>query len=90
MNSSDGAQEEITLKMRRVLGAASPYSQGGSLRITLPRQVAQMYGLEKWSFKELEKKVFVFVETDKGILVVPLEKVLELKELGKHISTLGQ
>lgn len=77
--SSVGNQAEITLKVRRILGAASPYMQGGSLRITLPRQIAEAYGLDRRSLKEMERKVFVFLETDQGMLVMPLEKVMEQK-----------
>ena len=53
--------------------------QGGSLRITLPRQIAEAYGLDRRSLKEMERKVFVFLETDQGMLVMPLEKVMEQK-----------
>jgi hypothetical protein len=78
--------EKTVLKVRVewILGAGAPYSQGGSLRITLPRQIAQVYGLQKWSAKELEKKVFVFIETDHGILLMPLEKALHTPDLQYH------
>jgi hypothetical protein len=89
--TSLGDQEEITLKVRRMLGAASPYVQGGSLRITLPRQISSVYGLDKRSLRELERKVFVFFETDKGILLMPLERVVEQEGLANfHTSASGQ
>jgi hypothetical protein len=77
---------ELKAKIVRILGAASPYSQGGSLRITLPKQIARVYGLQKWSAGELEKKVFVFIETDQGILLMPLEKALQNSDLQYRIS----
>ncbi len=86
MISADN-QTEITAKVRGILGAASPYMQGGSLRITLPRQIARVYGLDRWSLKELDRKVFVFLETDQGILLVPLEKAMEQKGLALSATT---
>jgi hypothetical protein len=84
--SSVSEGRELTVRIQSILGAASPYSQGGSLRITLPKQIARVYGLQRSSAQELEKKVFVFIETDYGIFLMPLEKALQNPDLQYRIT----
>jgi len=70
---------EVTLKIKEVLGTAIPFAQGGSWRLTIPKRVASRYGLERPKGEPYIS--FVFVDTDKGILLLPLTKLVNLKTL---------
>lgn len=67
--------------MRRVIGAATPYRQGGSLRITLPKRLLRIYNLDRWQTPDLESSAFIFLETDSGILFAPLQDLLKNSQL---------
>ena len=78
--------KEARIEIRGVIGAASPFRQGGSLRIILPKRIAKMYNLEKWQMSELENYAFVFLDTNLGILICPLKELLQRTELKELLS----
>ncbi|MGQ9469215.1 MAG: hypothetical protein ACUVTD_05245 [Nitrososphaerales archaeon] len=66
-------EQEIKVRVKKVLGVAQPFWQGSSLRLTIPRRVTDEYKL-KWKVGK-EFFAFIFFETDRGILLLPFDKV---------------
>ncbi|MDE1853871.1 MAG: hypothetical protein KGI38_09030 [Thaumarchaeota archaeon] len=62
-------QEEVTIRVQRLVGVAVPFKQGGSLRITLPKRIARLYGISRSNWDDEEDCVFFFFETSVGILM---------------------
>jgi len=67
-------RSEVKISVGQVLGIASPFYQGGSLRLTIPKKVAKKYKLEEKIGKEFFS--LIFLEADKGIFMIPLDKVV--------------
>ncbi len=67
-------ETNVKIKVNGILGMASPFYQGGSLRLTLPKQVVKKYKLSE----KIGKGFFslIFLEAENGIFVLPLEKVV--------------
>jgi hypothetical protein len=68
------AEQEVRLKIRGILGTCTPFYQGGVIRLTIPKRVVKKYNLEEKVGKEFFS--MIFVETDKGMLLLPLEKII--------------
>ena len=72
-----GNEEEFTLRFLEILGVAKVFSQGGSMRMTLPRRMVKKHKLELRISKNTPF-YYVVVETNKGCLLVPLKEALSL------------
>lgn len=72
---------EITIRIKGFLGSERAYRRGGSMAISLPIELIERYNLRSL----LGKRKFLFFETDKGILVKPLDKDTE-KKLGSVLK----
>jgi hypothetical protein len=71
---------KVEVKIKKPLGIAKPFQQGGVWRLTIPKKAVQEYNLEG----ETKKKEFfsyIFLDTDKGLLLLPLDKVVNPKNL---------
>jgi len=79
--------KRIEVELKEYLGTAKAYWQGNSLRIALPNEIVDKYGIVRkgksifGGFEEKEKK-FLFFDTDKGIMIKVLDKEAEKKLLG--------
>jgi len=73
--------ETITLHIKRMLGIATPFKQGGSVRLIIPKLV-----VENYFEKKLKRMNFplAFVETDEWLLLVPLDDELIKKIIVEH------
>lgn len=69
--------KETKIRVRKMLGSQTPFYQGGSLRIVLPKSFAR----EHSKSKQLDEQPYVFLETDKGLLMTPLEEYIASHEL---------
>ncbi|NWG09601.1 MAG: hypothetical protein HXX80_04760 [Nitrososphaerales archaeon] len=78
--------KEVKIEIRGIIGAASPFKQGGSMRIILPKKIGKVYNLDRWQMHELESCTFVFIETNFGILICPLVDVLNKPEIKQLLS----
>ena len=67
-------EQEIKLRIRGILGVAQPFWQGGALRLTIPKRARKKYALDEKVGEEFF--ALIFLETDRGILLLPLEKVV--------------
>jgi len=68
----------IQVKIKAILGDAKPFPQGGSWRLTIPKKVVKEHKLEN-KMKRKEYFSYIFLDTDKGLLLVPLDKVVNPK-----------
>jgi len=66
--------KKIEAKIINILGVSDPFAQGGSFRLTIPKRMAKKYDLDKTVGKKYFG--FIFVDTDKGVLLVSLEKAV--------------
>lgn len=73
------AKQDIEFELRyvEILGPAKLFSQGGSMRLTLPRRMVRKHKLNIRASKD-SPFYYVVVETDKGFLLVPMKNVLTL------------
>ncbi|MEM2914611.1 MAG: hypothetical protein QXH91_04340 [Candidatus Bathyarchaeia archaeon] len=70
---------KIEVKIKGPLGVAKPFRQGGTWRITIPKRAVKEHDLEVKTKKEYFS--YIFVDTDKGLLLLPLDKVVNPKNL---------
>lgn len=68
----ESGTNEIKIKVNGTVGFKEPFSQGGSFALTIPKRIVKKFQLDEKS--EDSFFGFVFVDTDKGILLVPLEQ----------------
>lgn len=66
---------KIEVEIRDLAGVAKPFPQGGVWRLTIPKKIIKKYNLNA------ERKIgryfaFIFLDTDKGLLLLPLPKVV--------------
>jgi hypothetical protein len=71
---------KVTVNIRDVLGIAKPFPQGGVWRLTVPEKVVKKHDLNVRR-KKGRYFAYVFVDTDKGLLLVPLDKVVNPETL---------
>jgi hypothetical protein len=78
-------EEEIEVKIRikGPIGVTQPFKQGGVWRLTIPKKAVKQADLEA---KAKEFFAYVFVETDKGLLLVPLTKVVNTPNLKEALD----
>jgi len=69
-----GLDQEVKIKIKGVLGVSSPFYQGGSIRLTVPKRAAAKFNMEDKVGKEFYS--MIFLESDKGMLLLPLDKVV--------------
>lgn len=58
----------------RILGVATPFQQGGSVRMTLPKRLVKRFKIDEKMRHEFFG--FIFLETGEGVLLVPLDKAI--------------
>jgi|GEM_PF-6194208 len=75
---------KIEVKIKGIVGVAKPFRQGGVWRLTIPKRAAKKHDLEHKTRKEFFS--YIFLETDKGLLLLPLEKVVNPKNLRDALS----
>jgi hypothetical protein len=71
---------EIRVKLQRVLGAASIFKQGGSLRVILPKRSFAFLKMPREP-DESDFATVILIATDKGILMRPLSDFLQDEEM---------
>jgi len=71
---------KVTLNVQGVLGVASPFPQGGVWRLTVPKEAVKKHNLNAKTDKG-KFFAYVFVDTDKGLLLVPLDKMVNPETL---------
>lgn len=89
-------EQEVKLKIKKILGVAQPFKQGGSLRLTIPKRALKIrIDQDKVSAPTLEDKVdrskkeyfaLIFFETDRGILLLPFDRVLNPPNVRNALS----
>jgi hypothetical protein len=70
---------EVKLTIIKVLGAASLFSQGGSLRLILPKSASRLLGARINGFDEedeSDKLTFILIATSKGLILRLLQDYL--------------
>lgn len=71
---------KIEIEIKEMIGVAKPFPQGGVWRLTVPKKVVRKYDLEFYR-KKGKFFAFIFLDTDKGLLLLPLPKVVNLENL---------
>ncbi len=66
-------ERTVGVKITSILGVTAPFVQGGSLRLTIPKRMVKKYNLKQKVSQEYFG--YIFVETNKGVLLVSLDKV---------------
>jgi hypothetical protein len=67
--------KEVKIVIDRVLGAASVFRQGGSLRLILPKKAFGILKIQR-GYEESDFTTLILISTNKGILLRPLEDYL--------------
>lgn len=71
---------EVRVNIHRVLGAASIFKQGGSLRLILPKKVLSVLKMPR-DPDESDFATVILIATDKGILLRQLSDYLQDEEM---------
>jgi hypothetical protein len=71
---------EVKIKIQKVLGAASIFRQGGSLRVILPRKSFALLNMPK-DPDESDYSTVILIATNKGILMRSLNDFLQDEEM---------
>jgi hypothetical protein len=69
----------LTLEIIGVLGAATMFRQWGALRIVFPREMQDRASTKL----SLGRTTYVFVQTDKGLLLCPIKEAMSNEEIKK-------
>ena len=85
----DGEEEktatiEVRVTLERVLGAVSLFSQGGTLRLILPKSAARVLGARigtRDDEEDSEKSTFIVISTNKGLILRSLQDYLNDDEM---------
>ena len=72
--------KEVKVTVRRVMGAATVFMQGGSLRLVLPKKLVRMLGVDQEDI-DSEQNTFIILETDKGLILRPVKDYLSDEEM---------
>jgi len=85
------SEKEVKIKLLKMIDSKTPYWQQGSFRMILPRILVRKYGHigSKQPITRdcgLEDVPFVFIETDKGILIMPLKEALKDPDMMKGLA----
>jgi hypothetical protein len=81
------SQKTVQAKILDILGVSTPFPQGGCVRLTIPKRMVKKFNLEQTNEKAYFG--FVFVETDKGILLVALDKAVNTNTIQNTLGFLG-
>ncbi|HXQ92904.1 MAG TPA: hypothetical protein VN739_07835 [Nitrososphaerales archaeon] len=76
--------KEVKIMVDRVLGAVSLFSQGGSLRLILPKSAIRALGTKIDRHSEdddSDKSTFVVLATNKGLILRSLQDYLNDDEM---------
>lgn len=82
-------EQEVKLKVRGILGVNHPFWQGGSLRLTIPKGAVRRYGLEE-KIKREEYFAPIFLDTDRGILLLPFDKAVNPINVRTGVCSCGK
>lgn len=77
--------KEIRIEIRDLLGTASPFKQGGSLRIVLPKRITRLYNIERRPSGEIGDVTFFFIATNIGVLMCSLSELSKNPPLSESI-----
>lgn len=77
-------EKAVKLKIRRVLGAATIFRQGGSLRVILPKKAFSFLNMPREP-DDTELSTVILIGTDKGILVRLLPDFVKDEEMNKKV-----
>ena len=77
---------QIQLTIKRIVGVAKPFPQGGVWRLTLPKSMVRKMRLN--DLYKSEEFHYVFLETDKGLLLVPLGRIVNPANLREALAFL--
>ena len=72
--------KEVKVTVRRVMGAATVFMQGGSLRLVLPKKLVRTLGIDQEDI-DSEQNTFIVLETDKGLILRPVKDYLSDEEM---------
>ena len=72
--------KEVKVTVRRVMGAATIFMQGGSLRLVLPKKIARILGIDRDDI-DPEQNTFIVLETDKGLILRTVRDYLSDDEM---------
>jgi hypothetical protein len=78
---------QVSLQVRKVWGAVTPYRQGGSIRVTLPKELGRRFGIEFREPQEAARPTLLLFESDAGILLMPLGLMGNWPELQRLTRT---
>ena len=81
------SQKTVEAKILDILGVATPFPQGGCVRLTIPKRMVKKFNLEQAGEKSYFG--FVFVETDKGVLLVALDKAVNSSTIQNALGFLN-
>jgi len=76
---------QVVVEIKGVLGISKPFPQGGSWRLTIPKRVVERYELSD----KIKRDVFfsyVFLDTDKGLLLLPLDKIVSPENIREALK----
>jgi hypothetical protein len=70
------SEKKLTITLRKLVVSVTPYDASGSIRFVLPKPICDKY---KKAGIKFDESPFVFRETDKGFLMMPLTEYLRDK-----------
>ena len=76
--------KEVKIMVDRVLGAVSLFSQGGTVRLILPKSAVRVLGTNIGRYGEdddSDKSTFVVIATNKGLILRSLQDYLNDDEM---------
>ena len=65
-------KQKRTITITDILGSAEPFEQGGSVRLTIPKNAVKRNNIKD---KIEEQFSYIFLETDLGMLLMPFDKI---------------
>lgn len=75
--------KELKVQIKRFLGSGQTYWHGNSPRVVLPPELVELLGMKrgqgKYVTKKGDRRIFLFFETNKGILVKVVDKEVDKK-----------
>ena len=71
---------KIQIRIKKPIGIAKPFQQDGSWRLTIPKTAVKEHDLEEKTERQ-KSFSYIFLDTNKGLLLVPLDKAANSKNL---------
>ena len=72
---------ELKITALKILGAASIFEQGGSLRLVIPKKILRYLNVTLDPDDQDENATVILIVTDRGILIRPLSDLLRDDEM---------